>query len=98
MIKRIVKLTFRPEEIPTFLNNFEANKDKIRTFEGCEHLELWQAKKNENVFFTYSYWQSETHLNNYRHSELFAGVWAKTKILFADQPQAWSLEVVSMSE
>lgn len=95
MIKRIVKLTFDAEKIPTFLNHFEQVKDKIRAFEGCHHLELWQAKQPENVFFTYSFWESEEYLNNYRHSELFKDTWAKTKILFADKPQAWSVEVVA---
>lgn len=93
MIKRIVKLTFQPKEIPTFLENFEIVKDKIRAFDGCLHLELWRAKKPDNVMFTYSYWESEAHLNTYRHSDLFRETWAKTKVLFADKPEAWSIEV-----
>ncbi len=43
--------------------------------------------------FTYSYWESEAHLNTYRHSDLFRETWAKTKVLFADKPEAWSIEV-----
>jgi quinol monooxygenase YgiN len=92
MIKRIVKLTFRPEEISAFLEVFETSKAKIRASEGCQHLELWRAKAPDNVLFTYSYWESEAHLNKYRHSELFKATWAKTKILFADKPEAWSVE------
>lgn len=95
MIKRIVKLTFEPAHIPTFLANFEAVKDQIRAFEGCSHLELWRATQPDNVFFTYSYWDSQAHLDAYRHSELFAATWAKTKILFADKPQAWSVAVAA---
>lgn len=95
MIKRIVKLTFEPAKIPTFLANFEAVKDQIRAFDGCSHLELWRAEQPSNVFFTYSYWASEAHLNAYRHSELFRTTWAKTKILFADKPEAWSVQVTA---
>ena len=95
MIKRIVKLTFEEDKIPIFLNNFEQVKDKIRAVDGCHHLELWRATSPNNVFFTYSYWVSEEHLNAYRYSELFRDVWTKTKILFADKPQAWSIEVIS---
>jgi len=94
MIKRIVKLTFKKDKIETFLENFEKNKLKIRNFSGCDHLELWRDTEMPNVFFTYSYWTSEEALNAYRASDLFKGVWSKTKILFSDKPQAWSIQVM----
>ena len=43
------------------------------------------------MFFTYSYWNSENDLNEYRNSELFAKVWAETKPMFAEKAQAWSV-------
>ena len=55
MITRIVKMTFREEEIEAFQQLFEARKDLIRNFEGCTHLQLWQGKHNPAVFFTYSH-------------------------------------------
>ena len=84
-------MSFNPAKIGEFLANFEANKKKIRGFEGCNFLELYRDQNNTNIFFTYSYWDSETDLNNYRHSELFKSVWAKTKPLFNDKPEAWSV-------
>jgi heme-degrading monooxygenase HmoA len=42
--------------------------------------------------FTVSIWESEDDLNAYRNSELFENTWAKTKVLFNDKPEAWSLE------
>ncbi|MEN0051529.1 MAG: antibiotic biosynthesis monooxygenase family protein [Bacteroidota bacterium] len=94
MIKRVVKLTFQEEQIEAFLKIFEASKDKIRSFEGCEHLELWQAKQPANILFTYSYWRDEAALNVYRNSAFFAATWKKTKALFAERAEAWSIEVV----
>lgn len=94
MIKRIVKLTFNQDKVDIFLKNFEKNKLKIRNFEGCHHLELWRDTYARNVFFTYSYWDNEDALNNYRHSELFKSIWSKTKILFCEKPKAWSIDVV----
>lgn len=91
MIIRIVKMSFRPEAVEEFLGNFENNKSRIRQFEGCHHLELLQESGNEHVFFTYSWWENEQSLENYRNSQLFKQVWSKTKILFSDKPQAWSL-------
>ena len=98
MFVRIVKMSFDPNHIDQFLNNFKLNKSKIRAFRGCEFLELYRDKHNTNVFFTYSYWQSEADLENYRHSELFKTVWSKTKPLFNAKPEAWSVDKVATLE
>ncbi|WP_299336259.1 putative quinol monooxygenase [uncultured Psychroserpens sp.] len=92
MFVRIVKMSFDPENIEEFLHNFDLSKAKIRAFEGCQFLELYRDKHNTNIFFTYSYWRSENDLENYRHSDLFKGVWAKTKPLFNAKPEAWSVD------
>ncbi|WP_372920161.1 putative quinol monooxygenase [Salegentibacter sp.] len=94
MLIRIVKMGFDPEKIEAFLANFEANKNKIRSFEGCRHLELLRDKDNTNRFFTYSHWTDEAALENYRNSELFKGIWAETKVMFNEKPEAWSVEAV----
>lgn len=94
MIKRIVKMSFKPEKIEDFKTIFKTNWQKIKGFEGCSHVELLQDENHPNIFFTYSLWQSEHHLNAYRDSELFEKVWGATKILFNDKPQAWSVREV----
>lgn len=98
MIKRIVKLTFRSDETENFIEIFNQSKEKIRAREGCRYLELLRDKRNPNIFFTYSFWDSEDYLNQYRHSELFKTTWAKTKALFAAKPQAWSTESLDVLE
>jgi len=40
MLIRIVRMTFQEEKVAAFLENFESNKKKIRSFPGCRHLEL----------------------------------------------------------
>ncbi|MBC3759581.1 antibiotic biosynthesis monooxygenase [Hyunsoonleella sp. SJ7] len=92
MLVRIVKMSFEPQSIETFLNIFESSKTKIRGFEGCEFLELYRDKTNPNIFFTYSYWNDESDLERYRNSELFKSVWAQTKAVFNAKPEAWSLD------
>ncbi|NNK39746.1 MAG: antibiotic biosynthesis monooxygenase, partial [Winogradskyella sp.] len=44
MLVRIVKMSFDPSRITDFLSNFEANKKKIRHFEGCQFLELYRDR------------------------------------------------------
>ena len=92
MIKRFVKMTFKPEYIQDFKTVFETNREKIAAVKGCSHVELLQDINNPAVFFTFSLWENSSDLEAYRHSELFEGVWAKTKILFDDKPEAWSLK------
>jgi len=94
MLVRIVKLSFETQHIEKFLSIFNTNKEQIRGFKGCEFLELYQDKLNPNIFFSYSYWQSKKDLENYRNSQLFKGIWAKTKSLFNDKPEAWSLNKI----
>ena len=84
-------MTFVPERINDFLELFNASKHLIRNMDGCSHLELLNDVNSPNIFFTYSYWQSENDLNNYRNSELFATVWSKTKVLFIAKAEAWSV-------
>lgn len=91
MIVRIVRMTFEVQQVPAFIAMFEERKERIRHFDGCKHLELWQDAHEANVFLTYSHWESEQHLDHYRFSEFFKETWALTKAMFADKPQAWSV-------
>lgn len=92
MIIRIVKMNFKPEKVSEFLQIFNESKQLIRNMPGCTHLELLNDVKEKNIFFTYSFWESENDLNNYRNSEIFASVWTKTKALFEIKAEAWSVE------
>lgn len=98
MMVRIVKMSFKPEAVAKFLDIFEQNKTYIRGFKGCQFLELYRDKNQSNIFFTYSFWSSETALEEYRHSELFTNVWHETKALFNAKPEAWSLDKLESLE
>ena len=95
MFTRIVKMSFDPSKIEIFLENFNNNKEQIRNFEGCHLLKLYRDKNNPSIFFTYSYWESDDALEAYRNSELFKNVWAETKILFNNKPDAWSVDTIA---
>jgi quinol monooxygenase YgiN len=92
MITRIVRMHFRQGERQAFLDIFNASKHLIRQFDGCRYLRLYNEADCPDVFFTFSVWASAAHLDAYRSSKLFQDTWADTKALFADKPQAWSLE------
>jgi len=92
MLVRIVKLGFYKQNIDVFLNNFENNKAKIRAFDGCTFLELYRDKNNPGIFFTYSYWESDAHLQAYRKSAIFKSAWRTIKPLFSIRPEAWSVD------
>ena len=88
---RIVKMTFEPSQVEDFQQMFQQVKDRIRGFEGCSFLELYQDIGEPTIFFTYSYWEDEEALNRYRHSELFKEVWSQTKNGFREKPVASSV-------
>ncbi|MDR6968477.1 heme-degrading monooxygenase HmoA [Flavobacterium arsenatis] len=98
MFVRIVKLSFHEEKIPLFLGNFELMKEKIRNAPGNRFLELYQDKNNKSIFFTYSYWETEEDLENYRKSALFDEIWTYTKQFFNDKPEAWSVDKLASLE
>lgn len=91
MLIRIVKMNFKTEEIDAFRRMFDGKKTKIRNFQGCRHLELYQDKHDPEIFFTYSFWESDEDLQRYRHSELFKSTWQETKAKFAARAEAWSV-------
>ncbi|MFY7706929.1 MAG: putative quinol monooxygenase [Flavobacteriales bacterium] len=90
MITRIVKMTFRAEACDDFLILFEEFHKHIRAAEGCLSLKLLRELPEGNVFFTYSTWQDESFLELYKQSDTFGIVWPRTKMLFAEAPQAWT--------
>lgn len=93
MIVRIVRMTFQDEKVEDFKRLFAEVKEKIRRFPGCQHLALLQGLDDKkNIFVTYSHWDAESDLNNYRHSDLFKETWKHTKAMFADKPHAISLD------
>ncbi len=92
MFVRIVKMSFHSKHIDEFLEMFEEKKQFIRNSDGCKLLELYQDKNNPEIFFTYSYWEKESDLENYRNSDLFINTWKQTKTYFNDKPLAWSLD------
>jgi heme-degrading monooxygenase HmoA len=84
-------MVFREEKIPHFERLFAERKDRIRGFDGCKHLELWQDEKDSRIFFTYSVWESEMNLDHYRFSSFFKETWSLTKALFDAKAEAWTL-------
>lgn len=92
MIVRIVKMTFQEENIDDFIKLFKESSSKIAGMKGCTHLELMKDVNNSSIFFTYSIWDREEDLNNYRNSETFENIWGQCKKYFADKPEAFSME------
>lgn len=87
-------MEFHKENAASFLTNFEEVKEKIRDFPGCSFLELYRDKNNDSIFFTYSRWNDEQDLENYRGSELFKEVWSVTKPMFSSRAEAWSVDTL----
>ena len=68
---------------------------KITAMPGCQSLQLLRDINTPEILFTYSHWENDAALQNYRNSELFSGTWAKTKVLFAEKAEAWSVKTIT---
>jgi quinol monooxygenase YgiN len=90
MIIRIVKMTFEETQSDNFKTFVSEVRPKIRSFKGCLYLDILQDMHHRNIFFSYSHWESEADLENYRRSDFFKGTWSKASQWFKDRPQAWS--------
>lgn len=94
MITRIVKMTFKAECVESFNQIFSESKKMISNSDGCLHLELMKDINDENTFFTFSKWNSEADLEQYRESYIFKNTWMKVKPLFSAKAEVWSLSSV----
>lgn len=98
MINRIVKLTLKKEHIETFPRLFEIIKDDVSNFQGCHGVQLLQDVHDENTFFTYSLWDKEEDLMNYKSSAFFGKTWKTMKAMFDGQAQVWSTQMLGKSK
>lgn len=97
MVTRIVKMTFRSECCDEFTAIFDKYKTQIRNAPGCMSLTLLRGQEEPYVFFTYSKWNTEEDLDNYRYSQVFAEVWPQVKVMFAAPAEAWTVnEIVEL--
>ena len=91
MITRIVKLEFQDDKIDEFLSFFDSIKQVVNSFPGCEGMMLYVDINDPTIVITYSYWQEQSNLDDYRNSSQFGSIWPKIKPWFSEKPQAWTL-------
>jgi len=88
-------MKFRTDEVEEFVAWFALNQHQIAGFTGCISLELWKDFADPCSFFTHSRWKDDQSLQNYRQSDFFKATWARTKALFEEPAQAWSVSLVN---
>lgn len=84
-------MKFKSGNEKKFLEIFNERKKAIAGFEGCSYLELRRSKAHGNWFMTFSIWNDEKNLDQYRFSDLFKVVWASVKPLFEANAEALSV-------
>lgn len=89
-IVRIVRMTFHPDQMASFLALFKERQRAIEATEGCRGVQLVRDIRFPNIAATISRWDSEDHLESYRKSRLFKETWRLTKVLFAAPPEAFT--------
>lgn len=95
MITRIVHLHIHVDRMEEALEILERNIASIRQMDGCSQVNLFRDTHRSGLLMSISVWQSEAHLNNYRHSAFFQDFWKQLKGTFAEPARAWSFEALS---
>lgn len=90
-------MTFREDAILQFQDLFEEVRGLIRAQPGCHSVTLLQDVRDSRIMFTYSLWDDEAALNAYRQTQLFVETWKRTKSLFSDNAQAWSVQLINQA-
>jgi len=89
---RIVKLTFQEDKIADFLSFFDTIRHVVNDFPGCNGMKLLQDIHNPHIVMTYSNWNEEQDLENYRVSPQFQEIWSTIKPWFGAKAEAWSVD------
>ena len=78
-ILRVVRMTLVPSEVDSFKSYFSHIQSEIMAMPGCRSVHLCVDKDAPHRLATFSIWDSEMDLNNYRKSEWFGQIWPQTK-------------------
>lgn len=93
-LQRIVKMTYKLEHCADFEAYFDQIKSQVGNQPGCFGVKLLKdVNPTSGIYFTYSTWIDQVHLNAYRETELFAAVWPTVKAWFSAPAEAWSTEI-----
>jgi heme-degrading monooxygenase HmoA len=94
MITRIVKLSFIDAYYLKFEEKFPAIQQIVLSSKGCNKVHLLKSDQ-PGIYFTYSIWDDEILLNQYRNSSTFKEIWKEFKLHFKDDAQAWTTVNIS---
>jgi hypothetical protein len=73
-------MSFEPHKVEDFLLFLKQLNCKLQHLMVAKALFYDRDAQLPNVLCTYSYWQSEMHLNKYRYSPLFKDTWTKNQV------------------
>jgi heme-degrading monooxygenase HmoA len=72
-----------------FLENFESIKKRIRCALEIVFIRVISGQRQQKYFFTYSYWETEEDLENYRNSEFLMKFGVLPKIIQENLRLEW---------
>ncbi|OFY24093.1 MAG: hypothetical protein A2W98_14235 [Bacteroidetes bacterium GWF2_33_38] len=75
----------------TFMKPFQ---QKIRNFDGCIHHDIFPDKENDDIFYSYTIWKSESKVKKYRNSDLIKHISEAVMPKCTKEPIAWTVDEV----
>ncbi len=92
MIVRIVHMFFRPHALEQLMPLIHRQLRNVMSHPGCLAVKLFRDTSDPDHLCTFSIWEDQEALDDYRQSDHFIEVWSTLKSHFAKPPQAYSFK------
>ena len=92
MIKRVVRLTLKDDaSINAFQEIYRSRNPFTKGVKGCREVKVLKDVDHDDVYYTFSIWDSNEDLEAYRQSNYFAETWPMVKAQLAKRAEAFSM-------
>lgn len=82
----------KTKDIVKFRDTFTNYQSQIKDFKGCMQHDIFCDKEKEEIYYSYTIWDSEKNLNKYRKSTLLKEINTNIIQYCSKDPQAWTID------
>ena len=92
MIIRVVKIPIKDASINSFIKRIPIISNEVRRVSGCIHNDIFRDKMKENIFYSYTIWNSDEDIEKYLGSQYYKDIWGDLWDYFEGTPKSWKID------
>ncbi len=85
-------MTLKEAHVDSFKKRIPIISIEVRRVSGCMHNDIFRDKNKDNVFYSYTIWNSEEDIEKYLNSQYYKEIWNDLWDYFKIEPQAWKID------